>query len=123
MLKSIFAFGKPPSSAASEEDDSSANASITGAKPTSTISPYIFPKVDPDVDGVDCDKDCGDCTIRYPSRFKVENHRQLYGHIKPFTTHILVATGRADWARKIKNESGSLMEAFDKQRVKPKSGV
>ncbi|KAK2759390.1 hypothetical protein FQN54_002868 [Arachnomyces sp. PD_36] len=81
---------------------------------------YIFPKVDPEVDGDDCDKDCSNCTIRYPSWFKINNNRPLYGHIKPFTVHVLVATGKTDWVRKVQNDKGSLTEAF-KNSAKPRN--
>ncbi|KAI9370146.1 Sucrase/ferredoxin-like-domain-containing protein [Aspergillus egyptiacus] len=73
---------------------------------------YIFPTVDPKEDGPDCKKDCADCTIHFPSKLKVETSLPLYGHIKEFHTHILVATGQTDWKEKVENERGSLMEAF-----------
>lgn len=106
MLRSLLSFGW---TAEVEKEDSAS-------------SKYIFPKVDPEVDGEDCDKDCDNCTIRYPSWFKINNQRQLYGNIDPFTTHVLVATGKSDWVRKVAKERGSLMEAF-KQSANPKSGV
>ncbi|KAL3463015.1 Sucrase/ferredoxin-like-domain-containing protein [Aspergillus heterothallicus] len=73
---------------------------------------YIFPTVDPKEDGVDCKKDCADCTIEYPAKVKVDTSRPLYGHIKEFHTHVLVATGKSDWVNKVENERGSLMEAI-----------
>ncbi|KAL4879641.1 Sucrase/ferredoxin-like-domain-containing protein [Aspergillus karnatakaensis] len=75
---------------------------------------YIFPTVDPEADGPNCKKDCADCTIEYPSKVKVEASRPLYGHIKQFHTHVLVATGKSDWKEHVENERGSLMEAFDR---------
>ena len=89
MLRSLLSFGR------------------TGA------NDYLFPKVDPKEDGPDCSKDCADCTIQFPSKVKVENSRPLYGHIKEFHSHVLVATGQSDWKEKVEKESGSLMEAFD----------
>ncbi|RAL12344.1 sucrase/ferredoxin-like domain-containing protein [Aspergillus homomorphus CBS 101889] len=74
---------------------------------------YIFPSVDPTKDGPDCKKDCADCTVHFPSKVKVETSRPLYGHIKEFHTHVLVATGKSDWTERVENEKGSLMEAFD----------
>lgn len=74
---------------------------------------YLFPKVNPKDDGPDCSNDCADCTINFPSKVKVESSRPLYGHIKEFHSHVLVATGRSDWKEKVEKESGSLMEAFD----------
>jgi hypothetical protein len=79
---------------------------------------YLFPKVDPKEDGPDCSKDCADCTIQFPSKVKIESSRPLYGHIKEFHSHVLVATGQSDWKEKVEKESGSLMEAFDSAKSK-----
>ncbi|KAL3482423.1 Sucrase/ferredoxin-like-domain-containing protein [Aspergillus californicus] len=73
---------------------------------------YIFPTVDPKEDGPDCKQECSDCTIQFPAKVKVERATPLYGHIKQFHTHVLVATGKSDWKEKVENERGSLMEAF-----------
>ncbi|KAL4779403.1 Sucrase/ferredoxin-like-domain-containing protein [Aspergillus varians] len=73
---------------------------------------YIFPTVDPKEDGPDCTKDCADCTVNFPSKVKVETSRPLYGHIKEFHTHVLVATGKSDWKERVEFETGSLMKAF-----------
>ncbi|KAJ5192584.1 hypothetical protein N7449_008726 [Penicillium cf. viridicatum] len=78
---------------------------------------YVFPKVDPKEDGPECLKDCADCTIQFPSKVKVEMSRPLYGQIKEFHTHVLVATGQADWKEKhVENMTGSLMEALDEAK-------
>ncbi|CAG8030342.1 unnamed protein product [Penicillium salamii] len=90
MLRSLFSFGR------SDPDNQ-----------------FLFPKVSSAEDGPDCTKDCADCTIQFPSKVKVENSRALYGHIKEFHSHVLVATGQSDWKEKVEKESGSLMEAFD----------
>ncbi|KAE8153975.1 Sucrase/ferredoxin-like-domain-containing protein [Aspergillus avenaceus] len=74
---------------------------------------YIFPTVDPKQDGPDCKMDCSDCTVQFPSKVKIETSRPLYGQVKKFHTHVLVATGKSDWAHKVESEKGSLMEAFD----------
>ncbi|OJD13634.1 hypothetical protein AJ78_05915 [Emergomyces pasteurianus Ep9510] len=110
MFRSLVSFVKqnPPKSEAG-------NGSIEK-------KPAIFPIVDPTFDGPDCDKDCADCTIKFPSRFKVNSDRELYGSIKPFVKHVLVATGKADWAPKVENEVGSLMEGFKNGSFKPKQG-
>ncbi|KAI4239061.1 MAG: hypothetical protein LQ352_007826, partial [Teloschistes flavicans] len=57
----------------------------------------LFPKVDPAIDGEDCDHDCESCTIKYPSKFKIDEDEKLYGHVKGWATHMLVATGKTDW--------------------------
>ena len=84
---------------------------------------YLFPKVDPEQDGPECLKDCADCTVQFPSKVKIETSRPLYGHIKEFHAHVLVATGRSDWKEKVEQEKGTLMEAFDQPSSKSKSGV
>lgn len=99
MLRSLFSFSQP-----SNPD-------------------YIFPRVDPKIDGEDCLKDCSDCTVQCPSKVKIDTSRPLYGHIKEFHTHVLVATGKTDWIEKVEQERGSLMEAFKAQDGKSKHGV
>jgi hypothetical protein len=84
---------------------------------------YIFPTVDPNEDGPDCQKDCADCTVRFPANVKVETSRVLYGQTKEIGTHVLVATGKADWKEKVEHEPGSLMEAFHSNDMKSKYGV
>ncbi|KAF4211167.1 hypothetical protein CNMCM8980_002617 [Aspergillus fumigatiaffinis] len=81
---------------------------------------YIFPTVDPTKDGPDCKQDCADCTVEFPSKVKIESLTPLYGHIKRFDTHVLVATGKSDWVERVTQEKGSLMEALDS--VKPRQG-
>ncbi|KAJ5119813.1 hypothetical protein N7448_010482 [Penicillium atrosanguineum] len=83
---------------------------------------YLFPKVDPTQDGPDCLKDCADCTTQFPDKVKIETSRPLYGHIKEFHSHVLVATGRSDWKEKVGQEKGSLMEAFDEGSAKSRLG-
>ncbi|GKZ30406.1 hypothetical protein AbraIFM66950_009050 [Aspergillus brasiliensis] len=83
---------------------------------------YIFPTVDPTEDGPDCKRDCADCTVQFPSKVKVETSRPLYGHIKEFHTHVLVATGKTDWIERVENEKGSLMQAFDESSHLSKHG-
>ncbi|KGO74603.1 hypothetical protein PITC_002480 [Penicillium italicum] len=76
---------------------------------------YLFPKVDPKEDGPECLQDCADCTVKYPSKVRVDTSKPLYGDVKEFHAHILVATGQSDWKEKhVENMKGSLMEALDK---------
>lgn len=84
---------------------------------------YLFPQVDPAHDGPDCLKDCADCTTQFPDKVKIETLRPLYGQIKGFHSHVLVATGRSDWKEKVGQEKGSLMEAFEESSAKSKLGV
>lgn len=83
----------------------------------------LFPKVDLAVDGEDCEHDCASCTVHYPARFDVQMTDQLYGHVKGWSTHLLVATGKSDWVRDVADEKGSVMEAIDKQGLTPSNGV
>lgn len=82
----------------------------------------LFTKVDPAIDDPDCMLDCQSCTVQYPRRFWVNESDVLYGHVKPWSTHILVATSKSDWSRDIAHEKGSVMEALDKA-AKPTNGV
>ncbi|KAB8231159.1 Altered inheritance of mitochondria protein 32 [Aspergillus alliaceus] len=83
---------------------------------------YIFPSVDPKIDGEDCRQDCADCTVRWPAKVKVDTTLPMYGHIKQFHAHVLVATGKTDWVQKVEHEKGSLMEAFKSDGGKSKNG-
>ncbi|KAF2799264.1 hypothetical protein K505DRAFT_321253 [Melanomma pulvis-pyrius CBS 109.77] len=85
-------------------------------------SDALFPATDPATDGDDCLHDCGSCTIKYPSKFSIDETEELYGHIKGWSTHLIVATGKTDWVRDVADEKGSIMEAVDKGSVKPSNG-
>lgn len=76
-----------------------------------SASTRLFAKTDPAVDGDDCLRDCDSCTVRYPRGFSVDVDVQLYGHVKGWSTHVLVATSKADWVRDVADERGSVMEA------------
>lgn len=82
----------------------------------------LFEKVDPSVDGEECLHDCDTCTIKYPAKFSIDEEAKLYGHIKGWATHLLVATGKTDWVRDVADEKGSVMEAVEKN-APPKNGV
>lgn len=83
----------------------------------------LFNKVDPAVDGEDCDHDCDSCTIRYPAKFKIDEDTKLYGHVNGWATHLLVGTGKTDWVRDVEDEKASVMEAVGKCGVTPANGV
>ena len=83
----------------------------------------LFLKVDPDVDGEDCEHDCESCTIKYPSKFSIDEDAKLYGQVKGWATHMLVATGKTDWVRDVEDEKGSVMEAVRECGIKPSNGV
>jgi hypothetical protein len=83
----------------------------------------LFPKVDPVIDGDDCDHDCASCTIHYPTKFEINLSDKLYGNVKAWSTHVLVATGKTDWVRDVSDEKGSVMEAIGKGGIEPENGV
>jgi hypothetical protein len=87
--------------------------------PTTTA---LFPVVDPAVDGEDCDHDCATCTIEYPKKFSIDEDDKLYGNVKAWHTHMLVATGKTDWVRDVADEKGSVMEAVGKHGQQLKNG-
>lgn len=82
----------------------------------------LFPTVNKEIDGEDCDHDCESCAVHYPSKFSIDESDRLYGHIKGWSTHLLVATGKTDWVRDVTDEKGSVMEAVGKAK-QPRNGV
>ncbi|KAB5566573.1 Sucrase/ferredoxin-like-domain-containing protein [Coniochaeta sp. 2T2.1] len=82
----------------------------------------LFPKVDPVVDGEDCDRDCNSCVVHYPRGFKIDEEDVLYGFVKGWSTHVLVATGKTDWVRDVADEKGSVMQAIGNAKVAPSNG-
>ncbi|KFY17286.1 hypothetical protein V492_00775 [Pseudogymnoascus sp. VKM F-4246] len=107
--KSILGFKEQPNTAAVESKSPASN--------------NLFTKVDPAVDGDDCNHDCASCDIKYPRKFSIDETDEIYGNIKAWSTHVLVATGKTDWVRDVGDEKGSIMEAFEKTSVKPSNGV
>ncbi|KAG8157518.1 hypothetical protein KVR01_012560 [Diaporthe batatas] len=81
----------------------------------------LFPKVDPEVDGEDCLRDCDNCPTHYPKGFKIEETDDIYGGVKAWSTHVLVATGKSDWSHNVADEKGSVMQAIDRAD-KPSNG-
>ena len=103
----------------------SSSDSIPYANGVFTKAPegQLFPKVDPAVDGEDCDHDCATCEVRLPKHFKIDEKEQLYGHVNGWATHMLVATGKTDWVREVSDEKGSVMEAVKDCKIEPSNGV
>ena len=73
-------------------------------------------------DGPECEHDCEGCPVSYPRNFKIEESDLLYGHVKGWATHAIVATGKSDWVRDVADEKGSVMQAVDRA-AKPSNGV
>jgi hypothetical protein len=82
----------------------------------------LFAKVNTAVDGEDCDHDCNGCVTHLPKSFKIDEEDQLYGFVKGWSTHLIVATGKTDWVRDVADEKGSVMQAVEKSK-KPSNGV
>ncbi|QPG94388.1 hypothetical protein C2857_005833 [Epichloe festucae Fl1] len=85
-----------------------------GGKRTAAARDELFAKTDPAADGDDCLRDCESCSVRYPRGFKIDEKDVLYGQVKGWSTHVLVGTGKTDWARDVADEKGSVMEAIGK---------
>lgn len=74
----------------------------------------LFPRTKPEIDGEDCSHDCESCTVRLPKGFKIDEEDKLFGEIKGWSRHVIVATGKTDWVRDVADEKGSVMEAIDR---------
>ncbi|EFR03788.1 sucrase/ferredoxin domain-containing protein [Nannizzia gypsea CBS 118893] len=106
-----------------ETDDDEESSAETPVTFTTASEDVLFPKVRPELDGEECDRDCASCTIRYPAKFVVDLEDKLYGNVGGWATHVLIATGKTDWVRDIADEEGSVMEAVEKSGVKPANGT
>lgn len=115
-------FSPSPPTPSSQVDEPDKVSSADGFRSVSSPD-ALFTKVDPAVDGEECLHDCASCTVRYPARFEIEQEDELYGHVKGWATHVLVATGKTDWARDIADEKGSVMEAVERCGIEPSNGV
>lgn len=82
----------------------------------------LFPPTDPTVDGDECLHDCETCTVSLPRGWKIEEGDALYGLVKGWQTHLVVATGQSDWLRDVEDEPGSLMQAVAGADTKPANG-
>lgn len=116
LLRKGTSFLTPISSTASIPRLSDGTAFVKAPEGT------LFPQVDPAVDGEDCTHDCESCEVKYPSKFSIDEGDKLYGHVKGWATHLLVATGKSDWVRDVTDEKGSVMEAVGKAHA-PSNGV
>jgi hypothetical protein len=108
-----------PTSSSTSIPKLSQNGDAFTKAPTTTD---LFPTVDPAIDGEDCNHDCATCTIEYPKKFSIDEDDKLYGHVKAWHTHMLVATGKTDWVRDVTDEKGTVMEAVGKHGQQLKNG-
>jgi len=101
-------------------NQSSSDLSGTGFSKAPDSS--IFPKTCPTLDGDDCLHDCTSCTIKYPAKWSIDESEKLYGEIKGWSRHLIVATSKSDWVRDVTDEKGSIMEAVADSQIKPNNG-
>jgi len=85
----------------------------------------LFPTVSKEVDGEDCDHDCDHCPGygRAFDKVGIETEGELWGGIKGFANHIIVATGETDWIRDVEDISGSVMRELKKNSEMLEQGV
>lgn len=90
----------------------SAKALAIGRSGSKAKLAELFPVVDKAVDGEDCDRDCESCSVQYPKNFRIDEDDELYGFVKGWSTHVVVATTKTDWLRDVADEKGSVMQAI-----------
>lgn len=85
----------------------------------------LFPVVSKEVDGEDCDHDCDHCPGygRAFDKIGIEAGEELWGGIKGFANHVIVATGETDWIRDVEDISGSVMRELKKKSEMLEQGV
>ena len=82
----------------------------------------LFPRTKAEIDGEECLHDCESCSVHLPRGFKIDEEDKLYGEIKGFSRHLVVATGKTDWVRDVADEKGSVMEAIEKHNSDVEGG-
>lgn len=82
----------------------------------------LFARTQAEIDGDDCLHDCDSCTVRLPRSFKIDETDHLFGEIKGWSRHLVVATGKTDWVRDVADEKGSVMEAVEKHNGEVQGG-
>ncbi|KAI6806546.1 sucrase/ferredoxin-like family protein [Hortaea werneckii] len=110
LLNRLTSFTNPSKSG----DSTSGLKSRPDGFQTATTSSALFAPTDPAIDGDECLHDCASCSIQYPRKFAIDEDEKLYGEIKGWNRHLLVATGKTDWVRDVEEEKGSVMEAVGK---------
>lgn len=110
-------------SAAATKVDTSADA---GKVTKDTLFPLVTCEHDK-TDADECDHDCAACPQVAPDgssgygkafdKIGVDHDGELWGGVKKYSRHVIVATGETDWIRDVDEIPGSVMEAL-KERVK-----
>lgn len=75
----------------------------------------LFPYTTRAADGEECLYDCASCTEQLPRKWEIDETEEIYGHVKGWETHVVIATGKKDWVRDVADEKGSLMEAVERE--------
>jgi len=101
---------------------SSANLRANAGFRTEKSATALFAPTDPLIDGEDCLHDCASCVETLPRKWEIDEEDELYGHVKGWQTHLIVATGKRDWVRDVTDENGSLMQAVGKVGLELKNG-
>ncbi|KAA8910999.1 Sucrase/ferredoxin-like-domain-containing protein [Sphaerosporella brunnea] len=93
--------------------------------PSSAAGPEsLFPVVTVEEDGEDCNHDCDACPGygRAFDKIGVETSDKLWGQVKKYSTHVVVATGENDWIRDVEEIKGSVMRALANEKASLESG-
>ncbi|CZT24300.1 related to sucrose cleavage protein [Ramularia collo-cygni] len=109
MLKSLVNRFTPANDANSADTKPGPDGFLTATKYGALFTP-----TDPAVDGEDCLQDCANCSINYPKKWSIDEDDKLYGEIRGWSRHLIVATGKTDWKRDVEDEKHSVMEAIGK---------
>jgi len=93
-------------------------------EPPAVTKETLFPLA-PDA----CNHDCSACPStsgsgygRQFDKIGVDHSGSLWGLVNAYSTHVIVATGKSDWIRDVKEIPGSLMEALHKRAKEAKNG-
>lgn len=104
-------------------NSSTSKVDVEGAVTKDTLFPLVTCDHDDEKVADGCDHDCaacpsvGDGTSGYGKAFDkagVDNDSELYGGVKKYSRHVIVATGETDWVRDVEDIGGSVMEALGK---------
>lgn len=99
--------------------------SSSSSPDAATTKETLFPVVTKEDDGDDCDRDCDACP-GYPRSFEkigIDTDDKLWGSIKKYSTHVIVATGETDWIRDVDQIDGSVMQKLSKLSGSVQNGV
>ncbi|KAI5777464.1 Sucrase/ferredoxin-like-domain-containing protein [Geopyxis carbonaria] len=96
---------------------------VTGSSPSTpiekTTSQTLFHTVTKD-EADDCDRDCVSCPEsgygRAFDKIGIDTSEVVWGAVKAYSTHVIVATGETDWARDVEEIKGSVMERLSQEK-------